>query len=863
MLVTDLIVEVRTKTLARVGQIEPLKVNLRAELTLNGVGEWTLTLPSAHRLAAELRTPGAGIIVSHITQGVLFSGPMAAHKTTTTKRYPNGQLVVTGVTDDVILFNTQAFPSPAVADPAAQTAAYDTRTGAAQTVMRAFVNANIGPAAPVGRKISLVTLASDGALGGAVTVSARFDRLGDVLAALATPRNLWFRLVQVEAALEFQVFECEDLTGEVRLDIVNGTVSGQTAETQAPVVTRAIVAGQGEGIDRQFVQRTTAGSVAAEAEWGPWAQVEQFIDQRQTNVVGELNQAGDDALAVGGVARTALASVPGASPTMTFPGQWRMGSIIAVVVNGAEVAETVTSVDLVVADTVRVGMGLGRADTLTRAERTRTQVDDIASRTSALERTAEAPDIAAAVATVVGCKNRVINGAFAINQRAVATGVSLPSGTYGFDRWRALVDAATNLATNPSGETATTGHTAIPATTGVAAVTNPTVTSYAGAKSLHCQWSTASTAAGGGMYFDVAVVAGSVYSFAWNRVLASITNRLQLQVEWRTASSTIATDTTCPEKVVTGAMAYGSADFKVENLTAPATATIARVKVVSVAGVSYANWSIGSYVELDALMVNTGTTVAPYFDGASASTADNAYAWTGTAHASTSTRTGLTVLTFVASTQGTLVTIAAGHGLQQPIERSNMEAGTYVVSQAGTATGRMYNEGSTPPALAAFPFTFVCDGTSHVILEVQAVGGAKTVGEVQVERGNTPTVFERRVIGLETTLVRRYYVRWVAAGSEDGIGHGHQMTTTTATFMVPLPVPMRVQPTVTLTGCNITNRNNYSTAVTGVTAVRGGRAGQASVILDTTNAAAGAQVTPATLQMQTAGTSFAVFDAEM
>jgi len=74
---------------------------------------------------------------------------------------------------------------------------------------------------------------------------------------------------------------------------------------------------------------------------------------------------------------------------------------------------------------------------------------------------------------------------------------------------------------------------------------------------------------------------------------------------------------------------------------APATATIARVKVISVAGTSYANWSIGSFLELDGLIVVQGENVPSYFDGSTAAALDLTYAWTGTAHASTSTRSGL------------------------------------------------------------------------------------------------------------------------------------------------------------------------------------------------------------------------------
>jgi hypothetical protein len=186
----------------------------------------------------------------------------------------------------------------------------------------------------------------------------------------------------------------------------------------------------------------------------------------------------------------------------------------------------------------------------------------------------------------------------------------------------------TNLVTNPSAETATTGFAAVPGTTGVAACTNPVVTTTAGTHVLRTTWSTASTAAGGGVTYDVPVVAGTVYSFGIDRVVSSIGNRLQVSVEWRTAGSTIST-TAGTTTQVTAATPIA---FTMLNQTAPATAVIARIKVLSVAGTGYANWSISSTLDVDALHANIGATLNTYFDGDTTGAV-----WTGAAHASTAT----------------------------------------------------------------------------------------------------------------------------------------------------------------------------------------------------------------------------------
>jgi hypothetical protein len=186
----------------------------------------------------------------------------------------------------------------------------------------------------------------------------------------------------------------------------------------------------------------------------------------------------------------------------------------------------------------------------------------------------------------------------------------------------------TNLVTNPSGETGATGYTSIPGTTGVAAITNPTTTTAFGVKAIRNTWSTASTAAGGGISYDVTVVAGTTYSFGFEHVLASIGNRVIMNVEWRTAGATISTSTGTQTQV-TAATVYTLART---NMLAPATAVIARISIVTVAGTGYANWSIASYLQVDAFHANIGTTLNTYFDGDTAGGM-----WTGTAHASTST----------------------------------------------------------------------------------------------------------------------------------------------------------------------------------------------------------------------------------
>jgi hypothetical protein len=125
-----------------------------------------------------------------------------------------------------------------------------------------------------------------------------------------------------------------------------------------------------------------------------------------------------------------------------------------------------------------------------------------------------------------------------------------------------------------------------------------------------------------------------------------------------------------------------------------------------------------------------------------------------------------TTLTFTSAPQGQLVTINSGGSVKQIIERENMPAGTYVLSWTGTATGRVYNTGATPPSYAASPILVTIDGTANVEVEFTASGGTRTLQNVQLEAGNVRSAFEYRPIGTELALCQRYYWRWNTDGNQ-------------------------------------------------------------------------------------------------
>lgn len=357
MLISDLIVEVRDESLARVGIIMPEDlVGLEAVLRFNAVGGWKLTLAGDHPLADELRAPGAGIIITGPT-GVLLSGSTVTAKNVKTAEDPAGVWEIQGTDDSAILSQRVAYPTPASADVSAQ-GDYDVRTGKAETVAKAYVKANIGSLAPTARRVTGLTVEADSARGVTVTGRARFDALDKLLGQVLATSGLGYTIEQAGNGLEFQIFSPVDRTDSVRMDIDNNRLTKSEYAYSRPQATRVIVAGQGAGAERTLVERSTSASLTAETAWN--ARIEVFKDQRNTNDVGELEQAGDELLAEKGLTIESVSVTPTDDETMAYGIDWGLGDKVSVVVGDAQVSQVVTEVAIVVTgEGVKVGATVG------------------------------------------------------------------------------------------------------------------------------------------------------------------------------------------------------------------------------------------------------------------------------------------------------------------------------------------------------------------------------------------------------------------------------------------------------------------------------------------------------------------------
>lgn len=411
MQVEDVVLEVRDRNLVRKGQITGPFLNLKAHVRWCGVGQWSLNLPGNHPMVGPLSAPGSGIILSgpvdkvrHLrtadaepwdepVTGVLFSGPTLAPRRARNPRNPDGTFTFVGVTDEVHLTDARAFPDPTNGDPETQALANDVQTDTTEALLRHYVGSNVVPGLAPAERIAgarqfLRLTVADLDRGIVQTKSPRFQNLLELCRELvAIDPTLGFRVVQDDDVLRFEVVDVRDRRATVQFDIENGTIASEEAQRQGASLTRAIVAGQGEGAERTIVQRTTDDATADEALWG--RVIEDFIDQRDTDDLVELQQSGDEALAEG-AGGTSVKIVPADEFTMRYGMDWLQGDLVTAVVNGAPADTQATeAVILIAGDGVRVGASLGDVTDFDPQDALAARVDALDQRVGRIERASQ------------------------------------------------------------------------------------------------------------------------------------------------------------------------------------------------------------------------------------------------------------------------------------------------------------------------------------------------------------------------------------------------------------------------------------------------------------------------------------------
>lgn len=153
---------------------------------------------------------------------------------------------------------------------------------------------------------------------------------------------------------------------------------------------------------------------------------------------------------------------------------------------------------------------------------------------------------------------------------------------------------------------------------------------------------------------------------------------------------------------------------------------------------------------------------------------------------------------FTQAKSDTTITIASGKTLMQVVEDVNVEGGSYILSWAGTAQGRVAkNGGSTTGAYAASPIAITnADAGETITVEFNA----GTLGLAQLEAGTVATPFERVDFATNLQRCQRYCYVWRSTGAYDTVGFGQNVTGSGCRTLINFPQKLRGEPTFSTTG---------------------------------------------------------------
>jgi prepilin-type N-terminal cleavage/methylation domain-containing protein len=192
--------------------------------------------------------------------------------------------------------------------------------------------------------------------------------------------------------------------------------------------------------------------------------------------------------------------------------------------------------------------------------------------------------------------------------------------------------SVTNLANNPSCESNVTNWASNGGSFGTAVLSQGT-TGFSGTATCMQTSTVASTGVGGGPNIAAGgasnITASVPYTIS-GYVRVSKIQRVALSFRWLNSSGgSIGSDIVNPTPIITAPNVWQRTSY---TLTAPANATQVRYFFYAVSGTSAANWAVGDTMEVDAVMVNSGSTLYNYADGNTPG-----WAWSGATNNSPST----------------------------------------------------------------------------------------------------------------------------------------------------------------------------------------------------------------------------------
>lgn len=307
---------VRDSNFNKVAEIDDYQ-QLVLKPTFNLLGMFTLTMPADSSAALAIIQPKAGIIVNR-NGTTIFSGPVNQRNRKWTM--DEDVLTLDGYDDNIFLQSRLALPTPS-GPPYTD---YDVRTGPTETVLKQYINYNIGNNATGNRKINITT-DTDLGRGLSITGRARFQDLLTLSSSLALQGgDLGFRVVQVGNGLQFQVYQPTDKTQSVFFSPLLGNLLDFEYTEINPTANYFIAGGTGTGASRTTYESGDSDSIST------YGRYESFLDKRDTTATSELQQSVNEALSNDAV-QTNLSITPVDTDGIQFMRDYQLGDKVSVI----------------------------------------------------------------------------------------------------------------------------------------------------------------------------------------------------------------------------------------------------------------------------------------------------------------------------------------------------------------------------------------------------------------------------------------------------------------------------------------------------------------------------------------------------
>lgn len=285
-------------------------LDAEAVLLPNVIPTAEFTVPSDHPVVADITTSGARARVFFRGEE-RFRGPVQE----TPGEGPDGTITarVEGDLRNLWAWHGRQVPSVPIGN---QFQDYRTYTGPAETVFKTALAENF-------TRLGVPwTVAPDLGRGSTVRTQFRMHPLADKLIPLLDMNNLTVTLTYTSTRVVVDVREPDTVPGVLTLD--TGIPDSYTYTREAPTMTRVVVGGRGEGVEREFIEVIYPDR---EAEWGVIR--EGFVDGRNTEEGADLTIDAHQALAEG-AARVGVNTVLVETDRFMYGTTFQVGDLVSV-----------------------------------------------------------------------------------------------------------------------------------------------------------------------------------------------------------------------------------------------------------------------------------------------------------------------------------------------------------------------------------------------------------------------------------------------------------------------------------------------------------------------------------------------------